>query len=401
MAIFFLLLVFAEIVGLALLVVGIVALIRGKLALVSGLRAEGTAARVAGAVLLLILPLSMGGRIFVDMAPKPRTPSYDNQARTGRELFGALTELGIFAACLCAAAGIVYLGRPGGKEQFVEPEYDDLPVLGVPPAGGASFQTAQTPLPMPATRPPVAQPTGFPVDQPRARANNFVLLFGLAGAAATALLLGCIGLFLLVPLGSGKPSQVAQANSSPKDPVNVSSTTTDRWPMQPQPIKPAVLSGPGISTDWQVVFRSHDPSMWDKDVSRDGNFGKSLNSVGDIRYLRIRNNHDYVIVETAKDRLRLAHDEDRYGWNGLNENHCAGNHLGVYDKRLEADRQGKISVLHNDCSGWGFGHIAWVDNRQGYCWNGQVIHPAVLEIAVKSGQLTPLETQSLLSNIKK
>src|SRR5262249_13199158 len=98
-------------------------------------------------------------------------------------------------------------------------------------------------------------------------------------------------------------------------------------PPPPAPIQPAMLTRPGISSDWQVIFRSHDPAMWNQDVTRTNTFAKSLANVGNIRYLRLRNDSDYVIVQTTKERLREAHDDGRFGWNGLNENHCAANHL--------------------------------------------------------------------------
>jgi hypothetical protein len=170
-------------------------------------------------------------------------------------------------------------------------------------------------------------------------------------------------------------------------------------PKPPAPIQPAVLAGPGISMDWQVVFRSHDPSMWDKDVTKDGAFGKSLAGIGNIRYLRIRNDTDYVIVKTSSERLRKAGDDGRYGWNGTNENHCAGHHLGIYDRQQPAGNDGLVPVLNNEYAGWGFGHVAWVDDRQGYCWNGRTIDPKVLEIAVKSGELTDAEKQKLLKHV--
>jgi hypothetical protein len=170
-----------------------------------------------------------------------------------------------------------------------------------------------------------------------------------------------------------------------------------------QPIQPVVLAGSGISKDWRVIFRSADPSIWDKDVN-DGEqrFASSLRSVpSGIQHLRIRNNTDYVIFPVTKSTLREARDDGRYGWNGVNESLCAARHLGVYDIHMPVTEQGRICVIGTQYAGWGFGHIGWVDDRQGYCWAGRAIAPTVLEIAVKSGPLTAEETDRLLKNSKR
>jgi hypothetical protein len=47
-------------------------------------------------------------------------------------------------------------------------------------------------------------------------------------------------------------------------------------------------------------------------------------------------------------------------------------------------------------AGWGFGHLHFVNNTQGYCWAGQSISRTTFEIAVSAGPLTEFETGSLL-----
>jgi hypothetical protein len=170
-----------------------------------------------------------------------------------------------------------------------------------------------------------------------------------------------------------------------------------------QPIQPALLAGSGISKDWQVIFRSADPSIWDKDVN-DGEqrFASSLSSVpSGIQYLRIRKNSDYVIFPVTTSTLREARDDGWYGWNGVNESLCAARHLGVYDIHMPVTDQGRVCVIGTQYAGWGFGHIAWVDDRQGYCWAGKPIAPTVFEIAVKPGPLTTEETKCLRKNEKR
>ena len=58
----------------------------------------------------------------------------------------------------------------------------------------------------------------------------------------------------------------------------------------------------GISLDWLVLFRSHDPAIWDTDVSQgDHHLARALAVVPeDIRYLRIRKDSEFRIIEMNK-----------------------------------------------------------------------------------------------------
>ena len=63
-------------------------------------------------------------------------------------------------------------------------------------------------------------------------------------------------------------------------------------------------------------------------------------------------------------------------------------------------RAGKIVVWHMknaDFAGSGFGHKAYVDDKQYYCWQGQEIPPTAFEIAVTADPLTEAERQCLVA----
>jgi hypothetical protein len=168
---------------------------------------------------------------------------------------------------------------------------------------------------------------------------------------------------------------------------------------QPEPIRPVTLAGPGISRDWQVLFRAHDPNLWDRDVNKgEQQYSRPIGIVADdVRWLRVRRHSDYVIIAMTRDRLRQLDDESRtIGWNGTSRLAEGARHLGVYDRRLDKFFEEGVACINEDLSGWGFGAIRGVGNRQGYCWAGKNIGPTVLEIAVKPGELTDQERENLL-----
>src|SRR5262249_36551888 len=150
----------------------------------------------------------------------------------------------------------------------------------------------------------------------------------------------------------------------------------------------------GESADWIVVFRSTDPTIWDTDVNRDtDHFARRLSTVpADIRYLRLRQGDDYVIIDMSKDGLTSHTNYGRYGWEGSNGFQYQAHHLGIYDRERSWGNPGDIHI-HDAELGWGFGNRCMIDDRQGYSWDGRVLPPTVFEIAAKRGALTPAESQ--------
>lgn len=406
MMLLYVIMIFLEVLGAILLVIGIVALIRGKLALVSGLRAEGAAARVAAAVLVLMLPLSMGLRILVQASEQPHG-IFDREARAQSQLVGGMVEIAISVSCLLAAGAIAFAGGPQSK-------YGSRNRL----ATGNPFASPETdePLDVVAAAPPTSPPpAAYVAGEPKAGSGSMLPLL-LVGMALTVLFVcGLVGALVMssgsrvtpVAFSTIRASQITQRDN--QDP-----SAEHRWPapapdlpqptqplgQKPTPIQPVMLSGPGISTDWQIVFRSHDPSIWDKDVNdSEQHYARAHTQVpGDIRYLRLRKSKEFVIIEMTKQRLRQTSINADYGWTGMNEFNWKAHHLGIFDKTKEYFGIGGSVCLQVNpfLSGWGFGHVRHEGTHQGYCWNGIRIPSTVFEIAVKPGDLTNEETKTLL-----
>jgi hypothetical protein len=247
----------------------------------------------------------------------------------------------------------------------------------------------------------------FSIARPARRKSDYLPWLVVAGGLASALtcLCGGVGIYFLirsttqvsqVPFGTVRADKLRVDNFErlPPDPP-----PKPKPIVKPQPIQPVILAGKGISNDWQIVFRSGDPSIWDKDVNQgEQHFAKSLAGVpADIRFLRIRKDSEFVIVEMTRQRLKELSDDKRYGWNGLNHYDSEAHHLGVFDRQIPGNPRGSICIRNIPWySGWGFGHIAFVNGLQGYCWEGKPIGPTVLEIGVKRGELTEVETKKLL-----
>jgi hypothetical protein len=199
-------------------------------------------------------------------------------------------------------------------------------------------------------------------------------------------------------LGKG-PGDVAPFEFAPVDEPNRPQLVL---PPAPGPMKPPVLAGAGVSRDWQVLFRSHDPRIWDRDVREsDMHQARPVHTApADARFLRVRRDSDYVILEVTKEKLGDVSNNGRYGWNGSNGFQWGGFHLGIFDRKLSGGKKGEICVFDGPpASGWGFGHIAYVDDRQAYCWAGAPVEPYIVEIAVKGGELTPQESAKLLRRV--
>jgi len=145
---------------------------------------------------------------------------------------------------------------------------------------------------------------------------------------------------------------------------------------------------------WIVLFSSNNPKNWSaKAVSKKAPVS--------TKYLRIKrlDNGEAVIIEVTKDNLCTQTTlNENYCWYGVNDSARGANHLGIgdFDKNLT---KGSIVINHNttnERSGWGFGHVAFVDTDQGYAWAGQAISKTSFEIAVSDAELTNAEKAVLL-----
>ncbi len=151
-----------------------------------------------------------------------------------------------------------------------------------------------------------------------------------------------------------------------------------------------------IGKEWTVVFSSNNPEKWNKEkVKKD--------APEDMRYLRIKriDTGDYVIIPLEKNKLTADLEiNSRYGWYGSGTFICNAYHLGIADLKKGVVR-GTMCIdpyasPERDHPGWGFGHKAYINDKQCYAWDGEEIKKTVFEISVRTSELAPEEQEKLL-----
>ena len=167
--------------------------------------------------------------------------------------------------------------------------------------------------------------------------------------------------------------------------------------------KEIALPRPG-KDGWIVVFRSSDPSIWNSDVNKGkDDFAISLANVPEnITFLRMRaaGQEGEAIIPIEKAKLGVRSDNGRFGWNGTNCDTFTARHMGIYcpgagPQVAVSTKQASLGEM-GDAKGFGFGHRPYVDDGQGFTWNGALIPKTVFEISVKSKPLTKTEQKFLL-----
>jgi hypothetical protein len=166
--------------------------------------------------------------------------------------------------------------------------------------------------------------------------------------------------------------------------------------------EPTAAPAKAPETDkWIILFRADDPSAWDTPSYTAERWAVPLHLVPDFRYLRLRrmDTGEALILQMSRDQLRndkLPAPETGYWWNGSAKVEWMGRHLGIAQgpRYKFPVPKGMICVMNqgwDSFTGSGFGHKAFVDNAQYYCWRGQEIPKTVFEIAVTAGPLSPEE----------
>lgn len=163
------------------------------------------------------------------------------------------------------------------------------------------------------------------------------------------------------------------------------------------------------ATNWSVLFRSDDPSLWDKNAKNDDGEQVAIPvkyAPDDVHYLRLRrmDTGDYLILPITTYMLknsRPADPEADFWWNGSAKDEWKGRHLGIVQgpRYKFPAPNGLIGVM---TEGWdlfvgsGFGHKCAANDHQHYCWKGHEIPKTEFEIAVTEGPLTPDEKKCLV-----
>ncbi len=161
---------------------------------------------------------------------------------------------------------------------------------------------------------------------------------------------------------------------------------------------------------WTILFRSDDPSAWDKDAKgpKGEQIALPLKFAPDtFRYLRLRrmDTGEALILPLTRDQLqngKLGTPETAFWWNGTAKEEWKGRHLGIVQGtryKFPAPR-GLIFVMNDGWDGFvgsGFGHKCGINDVQYYCWRGKEIPRTVFEIGVSDGPLSPEDQRSLVS----
>jgi len=153
---------------------------------------------------------------------------------------------------------------------------------------------------------------------------------------------------------------------------------------------------------WTVIFRSDDPSIWNTNVNQGrSRFAIALSRVpNNVRFLRMACAGKSVIIPITKETLDKNNSgEGTVFWNGGARHAYNAVTLGVAYKDCVVGR-GSILVCilpPVDWGGFGFGVRGWINDKQGYAWEGKEIDRTVFEIAV-APSITPEEGKQLLTD---
>ncbi|MGY8643052.1 MAG: hypothetical protein ACKVJU_18390 [Verrucomicrobiales bacterium] len=137
-----------------------------------------------------------------------------------------------------------------------------------------------------------------------------------------------------------------------------------------------------------VVFRSNDPSLWNRTIYRGTNQrARSLDELegaDQIQWLKLKqcDSGESVLVPITHQQLAQNGDGATCGFNGANELFYGAHHLGVFDSDAKLDIETRFTF-----GGWGFGHSNSIaaDESQACGWAGEKIaSDTVFEITVFS-----------------
>ena len=147
---------------------------------------------------------------------------------------------------------------------------------------------------------------------------------------------------------------------------------------------------------WTVVFESDDPLIWQTDFGTPGTDEWSHDFSGMSFSMNEVLLHD--IAGSRAKRVTGILPSDLYGckegtngfwWNGSLIFGDGAYHLGVHTSDLKrptgyviVSRQGGAGCEH-DRLGWGFGHLAFINDQQGWGWDSTNLGPTVFAISVR------------------
>ena len=147
---------------------------------------------------------------------------------------------------------------------------------------------------------------------------------------------------------------------------------------------------------WTVIFRADEPSIWKTTVGTPG-VGQWSQDISGMSFPMNEVRLSYP-AEGLSKRVEGINSSSLYGcgagsndlwWNGSNFFSSVAHHLGVFDDSIVKNQPNGYVIVSNgpgcnvDRLGWGFGHLAFVDNQQGWGWDTTNLARTVFAIAVR------------------
>ena len=151
-----------------------------------------------------------------------------------------------------------------------------------------------------------------------------------------------------------------------------------------------------MSTDgggWTIIFKSSDPAIWKTDSGTPGT-GEWSQDFSGITFpmdeLMLNQVTGALVVNvtgvSSSDLYQCALGSNSRYWNGTLNNSYAAFHLGVHTDEYKVSPDGYIIVGHGcvpNTLGWGFGHLAFIDNQQGWGWDSTNLGSTVFAIGIR------------------
>ena len=150
---------------------------------------------------------------------------------------------------------------------------------------------------------------------------------------------------------------------------------------------------------WTVVFQSMDPSIWRTNTGTPGtgewshNFYVKRFSMNEVLLHFIDDGQTQIVTGIPSERLYGCSKGDAdLWWNGTLMDGDSAFHLGVHTSEAKNQPDGYVIVSRltsapgcvHDRRGWGFGHLAFIDDQQGWGWDSDInLGPTVFAIGVR------------------
>lgn len=153
---------------------------------------------------------------------------------------------------------------------------------------------------------------------------------------------------------------------------------------------------------WTKVFRGSGPSIWDTntDVGEDSYAIALDKAPKGIQFLRMKlvDANDFVIIPMNNDSLTKDVNLGGYGWYGAKSQHNGHIYLGVANRAWGAKYRDENHCSIGGSRGWGWGTSPPGLTYPGaaFSWNGNKEEAKVIEISVKTDNLTIPEKNKML-----